>query len=213
MKRFKPANPVPHKPSTHDIFVSLRSMTAFSQILFDNIQDKPYKFFLQWLLNNKYFEEDDRRFSIKAMAEAFRDKTTKVTLWLHNIYEDILTLNAEQPELFYTDGIKLYLSFTYFGNHCSFQLSMPVMLREFELIQFYFLHAKLGTSRYWVKSINHEIEYNSITIYVFLEGGFPNRYREFTVDKALFQGKIGLMPVLQGSSFDIDKRLNDLYRN
>jgi len=201
-----------HKPSTIEVFLSLKSMPSYSKILFLNSGDKPYKGFLEWLLSNNFLENDYERLTIKFIAEAYKTKASKITNWIKNIYEDIFILNAERPDLFYTGGIKIYMNAKHYDNRCAFQMSLMVVPREFETMVFYFFNAKVGTGRFWVKNINHEIENDIITVYLILDGGILNKYREFVLEKALFQGKIGLMTAMDVYPFEVERILNELYR-
>jgi hypothetical protein len=88
-----------------------------------------------------------------------------------------------------------------------------VLPREFEMFNFHFVRAKMGTDYFWVKRVQHEIFSNSIEVTVWLEGETMNKYREFVYDKAKFHGYIGLFDEHQMTSSEIDKFLRETYRN
>ena len=46
----------------------------------------------------------------------------------------------------------------------------------------------VGTSHFWVKRIEHEISRDTV-VTLWLEGGVLNKYREYVLEKALFQGE------------------------
>ena len=54
---------------------------------------------------------------------------------------------------------------------------------------------------------------NKISINLTLDGASLNKYRELSIDKALFQEKIGIMDLYYKHSFELDNILNKLYRN
>ena len=89
---------------------------------------------------------------------------------------------------------------------------MPVIPREFEEIEFPFVKAKIGTARFWVKKVQHEIA-DTTSVAVWLQGDFLNKYREFALDKALFQGWIGYSDIYHLYSFELDDKLKQLYRS
>jgi hypothetical protein len=101
----------------------------------------------------------------------------------------------------------------YYDNSSFFELSLPVVPREFEMFNFYFVRAKTGTDYFWVKRVQHEVFSERIEVAVWLEGQIMNKYREIVYDKARFQGYIGLFDEHQMTSSEIDKLLRDTYRD
>ncbi len=85
------------------------------------------------------------------------------------------------------------------------------MPREYEKVSFYFAKAKVGTDHYWVKEVKYVIEENSITVIIELIGSFLNRYREFVLDKAMYQGKIGYGDFYHKHAFELDDLLKKIY--
>ncbi|MBK6544285.1 MAG: hypothetical protein IPG12_03245 [Saprospiraceae bacterium] len=86
------------------------------------------------------------------------------------------------------------------------------MPREFETIRFPFTASKVGTNLYFVKKIEHEFEDGTAKITLSLEGGMINKYREFALDKALFQGWIHFTDIFELQSYELDDKINRLYR-
>ena len=74
------------------------------------------------------------------------------------------------------------------------------------------MKTKVGIDRFWVKKVDHEIGDESI-ITIWLQGGTVNKYREFAVDKALFQGWIHFMDVYHKDEFELDDRIRKIYKN
>ena len=68
----------------------------------------------------------------------------------------------------------------------------------------------MDVHHFWVKRIVHEVGSETA---IALEGGYLNRYREFALEKALFQGRLGLLDVIKKDSFEIDKELKTIYRD
>ena len=85
--------------------------------------------------------------------------------------------------------------------------------REFETIRFPFAKGIVGTVQFWVKRIEHEIVEDIVYTTLWLDGGTLNRYREFALDKALFQGWIHFMDVYHKHSFELDDEIKKIYRN
>lgn len=212
MPRTKARQQIIHTPSTQEILTCLKGMTDYSQILLDNSPDIGFRDFLRWLLDVSYYREDEERTTIKKLATTFKAESSKVTKWINEIYEGIFNLNAERPELFQQQGIKVYFFIKSYDNYCSFFTTLNVLPRLFETVRFPFVHAKVGTDFFWVRKVEHEIDENTASTTLWLESGFVNLYREFLVDKALFYGEIGIMDEHQKHPFEIDQMLKLIYR-
>ena len=213
MSRTKERRKIIHEPSTHEIFICLCGMPIYSKILVEQMPDKPYSEFLRWVIGKNFFNERTEKILIKKIASDFKADTAKVTKWIKEIYEEIFELNFNKPELFQNEGIKVSLLMKHHDNSCNIDTSMPVLPREFELIRFPFVKAKIGTEYFWVKRVEHEIVENNTTITLWLEGGFLNKYRELALDKAIFQGRIHFMDVYHKSEFELDDEIKKIYRN
>lgn len=213
MPRTKEKRKIIHEPSTHEIFVCLSQMPSYSKLLLANKPNKPYAKFLSWLIEIDFNRDKNEKTSIKKLAADFKTDTPKATKWIKDIYNDIFELNNESPALFQNGGIKVILYMKHHDSSYLFYTAMPVVPREFETLIFPFAKGIIGLDRFWVKKVDHSFEGEEVEITVWLEAGFANKYREFALDKALFQGWIGLMDVFDKYSFELDKELNNIYRN
>jgi hypothetical protein len=213
MARTKERRRIVHESSTLEVFRCLSGMPTYSKILLDNKPDKSFTDFLRWLIEINFYNEKEEKITIKRLSADFKTDTPKTTKWINEIYHEIFELNYDKPELFQRDGIKVILYMNSYDSHCSFYTTMPVVPREFEALRFPFAHGKIGTDYFWVKKVEHEIEADTTTVTLWLEGGFLNKYREFALDKALFQGWIGFMEVHQKHSFELDEEIKKIYRN
>lgn len=206
MRRIKPKKEkIIHQPSTHEIFVCLSGMPVYSSILLESYPDKEYAEFLKWLLAIDFNKDKDEKTIISKLAADFKTDTAKTTKWLKDIYKDIFELNFNSRELFQKEGVKLQLYMKSYDNYCMFFTSMPVVPREYETIKLPFVKGVVGEDQFFVKKVEHIIDENVTEIMLWLEGGFLNKYREFALDKALFQGWIGSMDVYHKYNFELDK--------
>ncbi|MBC8048322.1 MAG: hypothetical protein H7Y00_16095 [Fimbriimonadaceae bacterium] len=202
-----------HEPSTYEIFQSLSGMPAYSKILIEQNPDQPYSDFLRWLISKNFYNERTEKIAIKKIASDFNTETTKVTKWLKKIYEQIFELNFNKPELFQKNGIKVDMYISHYDSSCSFYLSLPILPREFETFRFPFVKGKVGTDYFWVKKVEHEIVEDIASVTLWLVAGFVNKYREFALDKALFQDRIPLMDVYHKHDFELDDELKKIFRS
>lgn len=201
-----------HEPSTHEIFKCLCSMPMYSKILLEQKLAKPYNDFLSWLIDKNFYKGHDEKITIKRISADFKSDTVKVTKWIKDIYEQIFDLNYDRPELFQCNGVPVCLYLKYFDSSCDFYTSFPVLPREFETVRIPFTAAKAGTNLFFVKRIEYEFEYGKAKITLLLEGGIINKYREFAIDKALFQGWIHFTDIFELQSYEIDEKIRKFYR-
>lgn len=210
----KQRNKIIHIPTTYEIFICLSAMPIYSKILLINEDEQPYTNFLKWLIEKDFYNDrKSKKITIQKIATEYQTNSTKVTKWIKQIYKQIIELNSEKPELFQENQIKVCMIIQHFDNLCFFYLFLPVLPREYETISIPFLRAKLGTSTFWVKQVEYEVDKNKISINLTLDGASLNKYRELSIDKALFQEKIGIMDLYYKHSFELDSILNKLYRN
>ncbi len=196
--------------STHDVFNCLSSLPAYSKILLDNTEAKSYTEFLRWLLEKNFYNDSQEKVSLKKMAAEVNSDSVKLGRWIKQIYTAIFELNEQSPDLFQQGGLKVTLYMRYFDRACNFSVAVPLLPREFESFSFFFVNVVMDVHHFWVKRIVHEIGSETA---IALEGGYLNRYREFALEKALFQGRLGLMDVVKKDSFEIDKELKTIYRD
>lgn len=212
MRKHK-VEPYIYKASTKETLFSLASASNWARLLLNN--SKVYEPFLRSLLEINFFENESSfqdRFTIKKIAEHLGYKTTEVTKWIGEIYNDLFDLNADNELLFKKEGVKHNLLFRYlYDNTASFTIWLQQSPRQFETIYFPLVKAKVGTDRFWVKAVDHTIVDGSQEVDLFLNGGILNRYRELLYERALFERKIGFFEAYKMTEFEIDERLRKEY--
>ena len=190
----------------------LQDMTHWRKIVADQLPDKPYTEFLKILNSNECFR-NEQNFTLKMLAEKSGIQSPKVTKWLKEIYEDIITLNNYKPALFCEpNGLSIDFYFYYRGNGVYLRLSLPVLPRVNESFDFYFLKASFGIGNFWVKEVSYEIGENSNRLVVTLEAGYVNKYRELILDKATFMKVIDVIGIYRMHELDIDDKLRKMER-
>ena len=213
MGRTKERVKIHHKPSTNEIFTCLANMPSYSEILLQKKQDKPYKEFLGGVIQKNFYINHSEKITVKKMASDCKAETSKITKWIHEIYHDIFELNNDEPSLYQKEGIKVALYMKHYDDACTFLINLPVIPREYETIRFHFVQAKMGIDYFWVKKIEHTIDNENAEVTLWLQGGFLNKFREFALDKALFQGWIHFMDVYHKQEFELDEEIKKIYRN
>lgn len=202
-----------HKASTQEYLHCLQNMPKWSEMLLSQDNGKSYNDFLKWILEKDYCKSNDN-LTITQISKMSGYPSAKVSKWLQEIYKGILDLNENNPELFYTEsGIQVELQIRYYDSYCYFSMTLPAVPRVYESFEFFFVKAKIGWTRFWVKDVEYTVNNNKININVFLEGGILNRYREFAVEKALFEGQISFTDGYGKFDFEIDDLILGRNRN
>lgn len=207
MQRVKHRNKIIHEPSTQETFYCLSLMPPWSQILLENGRQKEYQPFLKQLLDAKYFKDEEEKVTIKKLSARLNLPTTKATKWLHEIYDDILELNNDNPTLFTNNKITTCLYCRYYDSSATVYIGLDVLPREFESFSFPFIKAKAGTESFWISRVEHEVQETEVQPTIWLQGGNLNKYREMAVEEGLFKGWLNLMDNWEKPSFEIDKIL------
>ena len=74
-----------HTPTTHDIFVCLSDMIAYCRILLEQGQQKPYRDFLNRIIEMNFCKNEER-INIKKIAAELKIEAGKITKWIaHDI--------------------------------------------------------------------------------------------------------------------------------
>ena len=143
-----------HKATSREYLVALYYFPNFVKLL--DLNNKPYSKLAAWILEKEVFLKDkDDEFelpSIKALSKQLEIKSTDITKYLKQAYEEIIDLNNTKPMLFVKDGqIECGLSISYFDSHLFFTIGLNVLPRLDEHFEFTFskhianihqLHAK-----------------------------------------------------------------------
>ncbi|MBO9682328.1 MAG: hypothetical protein J7502_06620 [Flavisolibacter sp.] len=201
MPRTKEKRKFVHEPSTHEIFICLSSLPSWTTILLQNGTQKPYMPFLQWLIERNFYEEREEKITIKRIASDYKSETTKVTKWLHEIYDDIIELNYERPKLFVNNKATVTCYFSYYDSHAAIHLGLDFLPRVYEEFSFFFIKARTGADRFWISKVQYEVFDKNVQATLWLEGGILNRYREMAVEEGLFKGWLGFMDKWHKHSF------------
>lgn len=178
-------------------------------------RDKPYEALLDYIYDLgikrslRTENYDSKESQSNRIAEITGIKVSKIKGWLIKMYDDILGLNYDDPELFNNGSLYHYvLHFNYHSYfYEGFNIWLPTILNRFDEFEFYFMKAELSTWSFWVKDISHTYENGKANTYVRLKGGSPNTYRELLFDKAEYMKEISVMAKYDFYDFQIDEKL------
>lgn len=193
-----------HQASTSEYLLCLRQMPEWSKLLLEENNGKKYNALLKLFIENNFWVNEEK-IVIKSIAEKSGNSSGNVSKWIKEIYLDILDLNECKPELFYKQAeIPVNLYINNYDNYTSFNVSLNLIPRMYESFYFHFIQAKIGTDMFFVTDVTHNITENGKSITINLKGGMYNLYREFSVAKALYEGKINYLQQFELYDFEID---------
>jgi hypothetical protein len=140
----------------------------------------------------------------------------RVAKWLPVIVEDLIELNWDSPELLKKENHNLLYRLHFISSldkqSFSFYLWLDKPLQLYDLFDWYFVRVKLSYSNFWVSRISHDFENGRFYTSVNLISGFPNKYLDMQIDRAIFEGKLSFFELLDLSYNEIEERLNKIYR-
>jgi hypothetical protein len=199
------------KPSTRDILISLKHGIAYAKLLIG--RSKPYDSFLEKMISSNFLLTDENLPSVKHISQQFNFQYPVVAKWIKTIYEDIFILNNEEANLFYkNEELPFNLIFKYFDQYCYFTTSLRLLPRIGDAFEFFFIKAKVGTYRFYVTDIEHQLNENRHEISVYLNGSIYNPYFELLKKRALFEGTISFMDYIKTSEYELENRLRKIYK-
>ena len=182
---------------------------------------KPYQFLLKYLIElgkeenaNPDDYQREKRQSNK-MAEVIGVRPSNIKKWLIEIYEDILDLNYNSPQLFNINNYSFLYRFSfsaYSYNYYGLNLWIPNIMSRFDSVELFFIRAKMNQHHFWIKEITHEYSNGHLISLVQLEGGYYNSYRELLLDKAGFLHDISLSERYNSHLYTIDEKLRQYAR-
>ena len=178
------------KPTPKEIFYSLITMPKWINILARNGEEKKYTPFLNLLCNIENLGLSEFPI-VKETALKYGFTQVQINRWIKEIYDDIFDLSCSNPELFYKDReIPIEFVFENLGNNAFLSFSLPSVPKIYEEINIRFLNAKLHTYIFWIEEVQYQIADPENTIIIKAKGGICNKYRDFAIDKAMFERKL-----------------------
>ncbi len=212
MGRKKHKREIHYEPTVMEVLLSIEEMSQWIEPLLHHY-DKPYAPFMKWLLENNFFADENEVVTIRQLQKRYGSATSaKITLWLQNCYQDILTLHSENSEAFKCEkGIKQHFYISYRNDSTYLALWLPSVPRQYEVVKIPFLKAMFGIDYFWVERISYSILSKGTDVEVWLKGGIPNRYREVLYQRAVFEGTLTLSDERDLHDFEINDKLLKAY--
>jgi len=208
------ANPTnDFKPTTSDYFFALLHYPCYTKLL--KADNRPDKELISWLIKHGQKQPEEKLFSsLGELAKKLGISYSSFSKQTQTIYESILDLNYDSPELFASPGQQLYtLSFDSLDNSCYFTMGLDVMPKYGERFSFSFVKPKCDCNIFYVEKIYHEIINGKQEVTITLNSREPNNYLNLLKDKAYLHHDISVMEYHFGERYKLEEKLLRLNKN
>lgn len=207
-----------YTPSPKEVMSCL--VAEYQWLLLLKGKNKPYEAFLPFIEETGRLESEDdeyydkNRYQITSIAKMIGKSSVIVRKWIFAIYDDLLALNREQPQLFNNGQPYHYvLSFeSYYGYYSEFNIWLPVMLNHADSFHFDFIFAKLNISYFWVKSVTIEHHNGKTKLSADLISGIYNRYEELAYAKACLLKAYSFDELYYSNSYVLYEKIKEYVR-
>lgn len=201
------------KATTSDYFFALLHFPCYTKLL--QPENKAYKELLIWLKDYAQNQQEADRFSsLGELAKKLGINYSSFSKQIKTIYEEILDLNFDSPELFASSNQQLYsLTFESWGNKATFNMGLDVMPKYGERFSFSFVKPKCDCNIFYVEKISHEIENGKQEVTISLISREPNQYLNLLKEKAYLNHEITLKEYFFELPYKLEEKLLRLYKN
>lgn len=187
--------------------------TYYNQLL--GAPKKPYSKLLDWFLKNReeFLQKGGARLSIKEISEQTGIDRRNLNQNLKKMYDDIVRLNWERPEIFVRQGqILCFLVFEHRRCSADFKMGLDTLPRVDDCFEFPFVIPQIGQAKYFVKSITHRIANGEQSIWIYLDSDEPNMYLKLLKEKAFLNKRISIHEFYDPHSLSLEEKLLEMYQ-
>ncbi|HEX8378788.1 MAG TPA: hypothetical protein VF602_13305 [Pedobacter sp.] len=201
-----------YKPRMNEVLYCLVLESQWLSLL----KDRPYEKLLRHIqfLATLNGEDYEKKKSIKQIIDDVQDK--RVSKWLPLIYDDLVELNFDYPELFKINKsdtlYNLYFKDHTHQTHFHFKLWLNKTLQVYDEFRWFFLKGKFSMDFFWVETISHEFNKGELETTIWLKNGFPNRYQHFLYNRADFEGRLNNFDKYEKSDYELERELRSIYK-
>lgn len=210
---------LPFKAGVHQIIYSLLSEYKWLELLKN--KGKPYELLLDYFIQLGEFESlnEDNYQKLSRQGNTISQKTgvssSKIRALIFKIYDDLIELNASDPNLFKKPDCFLHsLAFSSPYGTCDWiNVWLPYRLQANDFFLFSFIFSKVKESSFYVDNVTVIHQYGEVSIQAFLKAGWTmNTYRKLLVDKLDFAKVLPLNDLFNLSDYELDKKLIEYAR-
>jgi hypothetical protein len=176
---------------------------------------KPYQKVYEWLLENcRGLEDNDRLPTMKKISESLKMDSNKFGSHLKSIYNEIKTLNENEPQRFAEkDQLLCFISFKYYDKYAGFSLGFNTLPRVHDTISFPFIRPLLNGCNYFhVYRISHDLVNTNHEITILVTNEFPNSYFQLLKDKSSLTKSLSFHELHHDPDFVLQDKLLKMHR-
>ena len=166
-----------------------------------------YKPFLDLIFAKDYLNDNELKLpTMKEISETLNIKYPQLSKLVKELYYKLF--DGEQDFKFEFNKIEVIFFLRYFENYAQIKINNLAHLpRVGEQIDFSFVRAKVGTSMFYVDSIEHTFEGETQRIYITLRSGYYNSYLYYRRQKAIEEREIDRKDYYTMSDYDLREEL------
>jgi len=196
-----------HKSNSREYLSALIAFPNYCKLLIET--NKPYLELLKWILAfSKNRTEDTLTPDLKIIAKEANVSYNIMAKFLHDIYIDVIELNYDKPRKFLNnDETICCVTFNYLGAYSYFNIGFHKIPRIGEQFNFAFIRPKIGSDRFWVKDVQHELLNGLQLITIVLTYDEPNSYLQLLKEKAYLRHELHWMDYRSELSLDAKEHL------
>ena len=170
-------------------------------------EEPKYKPFLDLIFAKDYLNDDELKLpTMKEISETLNIKYPQLSKLVKELYYKLF--DGEQDFKFEFNKIEVIFFLRYFENYAQIKINNLAHLpRVGEQIDFSFVRAKVGTSMFYVDSIEHTFEGETQRIYITLRSGYYNSYLYYRRQKAIEEREICRKDYYTMSDYDLREEL------
>ena len=196
----------------------LRHEPQWMQLLLPS--SKAYTKLIEHLLSTQANYEEDKfgapRETVVGFARELNEKSATVNKWLREIYDDILDLNDNHPELFAKEG-DIICKFQYYSRLYRtgfwFYLGVPAVPNVGDYFELFFVRALAEDYQFVVKQVSYKFDHGRMEIEIDLGQKYSEDglYKKLLIEKARFLDLLSIGEKY-GPENVLDERLRDLLK-
>lgn len=191
--------------STRKVLYDIALMKQFAKQLLG--KGKEYEKLLSFICEQNYDDEDIKIPPLKEIQLELGISYGVFKRLLLKIYEDLYELELNEVG-FTIKKTEYWLRMFYFDNYaCVILNELPIIPRVGEYIEVPFFSAKVGTTSFYVHSIQHRLSTTKQIIDITLNPGMYNYYWRIRKDEAFLKAEITWDEYFDHMDYDTKKKL------
>jgi hypothetical protein len=187
---------------------AIMDMISIKEQISTYCSDKPkYKLFLDYIFIKDYESEDNLKYpTLKEISKATGMKYSLLSKLIKELYTSLFEYESDISFKF--NNVEVIYFMNYFDNRAQVTMrDLKFLPQVGDQVDMGFVHAQVGTTMFYVDSIEHEFSGNTQRVFVTLRSGYYNSYLQQKRHRAFEEGEITSSLYYSGSDYDLRREL------